>query len=195
MKKLLPIYAGTILTLISILLAGCHKEDKASILLHDEMYQEVKSTDKMVFASMSVTKTVKTDRTDWYKIGKRIAVYSYDSYLRAYVDLSELAPEDIVFDDEHRTVGLTLPPVKTEVTGRDMEMKKVYENIGIMRSNVDSRERAEMKERANSSFMKEVDRNPEFKKRLTEEAERKARSYFEAIFDSFGYKSDISFRS
>lgn len=187
-----------ILAVLTTLLscASCDRShDDAVEALQSEMYKEVKSTDKMVFASMAVTKTVKTDRTDWYKVGKRIAVYSYDSYLRAYIDLSQLQPEDIVFDDKTKTVSLMLPPVQTEVTGRDMGMKKVYENIGMFRTNVDSRERAEMKEKANASFMREVEKNPEFKKRLKEEAERKARSYFTAIFDSYGYASDISFRS
>lgn len=158
------------------------------------LYQELKSVDKMVFASMSITKSVKMESDAWYKIGKRIAVYSYDSYMRAYIDMSALQESDMVFDDKHHTVSITLPPVVTEVTGRDMTMRKEYENIGIFRSELDSRERAEMKEKANESFVKEVKDNPQFKQRLTLEAQRKARKYFEALCESAGYVASINFK-
>lgn len=159
-----------------------------------ELYQELKSVDKMVFASMSITKSVKMESDAWYKIGKRIAVYSYDSYMRAYIDMSALQESDMVFDEKNHTVSITLPPVVTEVTGRDMTMRKEYENIGIFRSELDSKERAEMKEKANESFVKEVKDNPQFKQRLTQEAQRKARKYFEALCESAGYVASINFK-
>lgn len=167
---------------------ACSKTDNT------DLYQEIKSADKMVFASMSITKTAKTERSAWYKIGKRIAVYSYDTYMRAYIDLSALQMEDLVFDETNKTVKVMLPPVKTEVTGRDMEMRKEYENIGIMRSDLDSKERAEMKERANASFKTEIEDNPVFKEQLIEAAERKARKYFETVFEAKGYKASIEFK-
>ena len=166
------------------------KEVPASL----QLYQELKSVNKIVFASMSVTKSVKMESDAWYKIGKRIAVYSYDSHLRAYIDMSVLQESDLVFDDAARTVKITLPPVVTEVTGRDMTMRKEYENIGIFRSELNSKERAEMKEKANASFVKEVQENPVFRQQLTETARRKARKYFEAMCDSAGYVATINFR-
>lgn len=159
-----------------------------------QLYQELKSVDKMVFASMSITKSVKMESDAWYKIGKRIAVYSYDSYMRAYIDMSALQESDMIFDEKNHTVSITLPPVVTEVTGRDMTMRKEYENIGIFRSELDSKERAEMKEKANESFVKEVKDNPQFKQRLTQEAQRKARKYFEALCESAGYVASINFK-
>lgn len=169
------------------------KRDSDRVNVSKELYQEIKSADKMVFASMAITKTAKLQSEDWYKLGKRIAVYSYDSYMRAYIDLSELKMEDIVFNDEERTVTLNLPPIITEITGRDMELHKEYENIGLLRSEIDSKERALIKEMANSSFKKEVEGNASFRKQLTDEAKRKARNYFEAIFDAYGYTANIYF--
>lgn len=159
-----------------------------------ELYRELKSVDKMVFASMSITKSVKMESDAWYKVGKRIAVYSYDSYMRAYIDMSTLQESDLDFDETNRVVHITLPPVVTEVTGRDMTMRKEYENIGIFRTELDSRERAEMKEKANESLMKEVRDNPQFRQRLTDEAQRKARRYFETLCESAGYVADIKFK-
>ncbi len=168
-----------------ILMSACTKRDNTAL------YQEIKSADKMVFASMAITKTAKLESSDWYKIGKRIAVYSYDSYMRAYIDLSALQPEDIQFDDDAGTVKVTLPPVRTEVIGRDMELRREYENIGLLRSDLDSRERAEIKEKANASFRKEVEENPEFSRQLSDAARRKARRYFETLFEANGYTAVI----
>lgn len=160
-----------------------------------EMYQELKSVDKMVFASMSITKSVKMESSAWYKVGKRIAVYSYDSYMRAYIDMSQLQASDMVLDEANHTVQITLPAVTTEVTGRDMTMRKEYENIGLFRSELDSKERAEMKEKANESFVREVQENPQFRKQLTEAAQRKARKYFEALCESAGYAASVKFKN
>ena len=183
MKKLI-LLAG----LMACLMSACSKSGNT------ELYQEIKSADKMVFATMSITKTAKMESSDWYTVGKRIAVYSYDSYMRAYIDLSALQMEDLVFDDDAKTVKVTLPPVITEIMGRDMEMKKVYDNIGSLRDSLDSKERAEIKEIANASFRKEVVDNPMFKEQLTEAAKRKARKYFETIFEANGYTASVDFK-
>lgn len=172
-----------------LLLTACHRNDNTGL------YQEIKSVDKMVFASMAITKTAKMESSAWYTIGKRIAVYSYDSYMRAYIDLSALQLEDLVFDEKKKTVKVTLPPVKTEITGRDMEMRKEYDNIGLLRQRIDSKERAEIKEVANKSFKAEVEDNPMFKEQLTDAAKRKARKYFEALFEANGYTASIDFKN
>lgn len=114
--------------------------------------------------------------------------------MRAYVDLSALQMDDLVFDEDAKTVKVTLPPVMTEITGRDMEMRKEYENIGLLRAELDSKERAEMKEKANASFKAEVEDNPAFRQLLTETAKRKARKYFETLFEANGYTASIDFK-
>lgn len=178
----------TACALVMAMLPACTKTDS------NELYQEIKSVDKMVFASMAITKTAKMESSDWYTVGKRIAVYSYDIYMRAYIDLSALQMDDLVFDEDAKTVKVTLPPVVTEITGRDMEMRKEYENIGILRSDLDSKERAEIKEKANASFKVEVEDNPMFKQQLTDAAKSKARKYFETIFEANGYTASIDFK-
>lgn len=189
-------YAAISVVLAAIcILAGCQKKNDESTRLRNEILTEVRSAEKMVFASMSITKTAKMEDEQWYKPGKRIAVYSYDSYLRAYIDLSVLAADDFAFDDAARTVHVTLPAVQTEVTGRDMEMRKEYDNIGFLRDSLDSKERAAIKESANASFRKEVEQNPAFRKQLKETAERKARAYFEALFSSYGYTASVTFKN
>ena len=192
MRKFINI--GMILMVAAAILTGCGSKDETPDR-HGEMLQEVRSVDKLQLASMSVTKTAVTERSDWYKVGKRIAAYSYDTYLQAYIDLSEMQAEDMVFDDEAHTVSVTLPAVQTEIVGRDMELRKEYENVGILRSDIDARERAEMKERANTSLKEEVELNPEFREHLRLSGERKARAFFEEFFATNGYTADIKFRA
>ena len=104
---------------------------------HRELYQELKSADKMIFASMSITKTATIDKSREF-FGKRIAVYSYDTYMHAYIDMSALSDDDISFDDKAGTVHITLPPIVTEISGRDMELRKEYDNIGLFRDSIDA---------------------------------------------------------
>ncbi|MDE6484418.1 MAG: DUF4230 domain-containing protein [Duncaniella sp.] len=183
--KFIPLCA-----IAAAMLASCAKAPD-----NTELYQEIKSVDKLVLASMAITKTATMESSGWYTVGKRIAVYSYDSYMRAYIDLSELQMDDLVFDDRTKTVKVTLPPVVTELTGRDPEMHKVYDNIGILRSGIDAKERAEIKEKANASFKAEVEENPTFRRQLTDAAQRKARKYFETIFEANGYTATIDFKT
>lgn len=174
----------------AMLVSSCNKPAPVP-----DFYHELKSVDKMVFASMAINKVAKLETSDWYTAGKRIAVYSYDSYMQAYIDLSRLQADDIVFDQESKTVKVTLPPVMTEITGRDMEMKKEYENIGLLRSDLTAKERAEIKEKANASFKAEVEDNPVFRQQLIEAATRKARQYFETLLEADGYTATVDFRS
>lgn len=189
-------FVGVLAIIAVTMMTSCSKEERKNdeIPASMKLYQELRSVDRMTFASMSITKSVKMESDAWYKVGKRIAVYSYDSHMQAYIDMSELQESDLVFDDKKHTVSITLPRVKTEVSGRDMTMRKEYENIGIFRSDLSSKERAEMKERANRSFVKEVEQNPQLRQRLTDEAQRKARKYFETLCDSAGYMATIDFK-
>ena len=176
--------------LIGIFLFACSKDQAPD---HTQLYEEIRHVNRMEFASLAVTKTVKTERTDWYKVGKRIAVYSYDTHLKAFIDMNLLAPEDLSFDEENKTVVVTLPPVQIEIAGRDMEMRKEYENVGMFRTEISSQERAKMKEKANEELMMELKGNPEYKQRLEHTARQKARSYFETLFRNAGYHSVIRF--
>lgn len=167
---------------------GCARQEEPTTL-----YEEMRAADKMVFATMSVSKTARLEDSEWYKLGKRIAVYSYDTYIEAYIDMSKLKDGDITFDDKTRTVSITLPAVETQLAGRDMEMKKEYENVGIFRSDIDAKERAAMKEQANRKLKEELEKDGKFRRQLTEAAERKARQYFESLLKDRGYKATVEF--
>ncbi len=172
------------------LMFACSKEQAPD---HTALYEEIRHVNKMEFASLAVTKTVKTERSDWYKVGKRIAVYSFDTYLKAYIDMYDFEPEDMEFDEEKKTVKVALPPENIEIAGRHMDIYKEYENVGMFRTEIDSKERANMKEKASADLRKELEGNPEYKQKLDASARRKARSYFETLFKNAGYTPYIRF--
>lgn len=189
MMRILRYKVYLISTILLIFMSGCKKDnDKVSL------YQELKSVDKMVFANMAITKTGIWNDDHIYTIGKRIVAYSYDSYMRAYIDLSALQQEDLIFNEKDKTVKITLPPIRIEQIGRDMNMNREYDNIGLVRSEITAKERAEIKEKINNSYLEEVVENPMFNQELTEAAQRKARKYFETLFESNGYTASIDFK-
>lgn len=189
MKFLRLVRVCMLAVLFAVLLAACGKKDNSIV------YKEIKSVDKMVFASMAISKTAVMKDPHIFLLGDRVAVYSYNTYLQAYINLADLKPDDLVFDDKNHTVTLTLPPVRTELVGRDMQMRKIYENISPLRSQITSEERAQIKEKANRSLISEVANNPEFRRQVTEAAQSKARAYFEYLLEQDGYTPTVLFKT
>ena len=72
---------------------------------------------------------------------------------------------------------------------------KENDNIGLFRDSIDARERAELKELANTSLKKELQENKAFTSQLTDAAKHKARQYFESLFGEKGYSAVIDFKS
>ncbi len=189
-----------------LMLSACTKQTRADYNYVDEL----RSVNKLVLAQMTVSKMATIDdlplddargikqtaaaMLDIIKIGNRKAAYSYDTYLRAYVDMSQLSPDDVRVDHDARTVSITLPPIETEFEGRDITVKEDHYRVTGLRSNIDQYERAEMKEMMNASLKNEVESNPEFRRRLIREAQAKARAYFEALADNEGYTVIVDFK-
>lgn len=176
----------------------------------DKLYEQVRSVDHLVLAQMKVEKMATIDDLslqdakgpeetvdaliDAIKIGDRVAVYSYDTYLEGYIDLAELAPEDVAVDEATRRVRLTLPGVRTRYAGRDAAIREVHYRVTGLRSGVDARERALLKERMGKSLRKEMASNNEYTDRLKMKAEESAKKYFTNLLASSGYKAEIKFK-
>lgn len=176
--------------LLCLLLAGCSRGVPSA----DVIYTQLHSTDKLKLSTMRITKTARLEDSQWYTVGKRIAVYSYNTYLTAFIDMDRLQPGDISVDEKTRTVTLTLPPIQTQLDGRDINMRRVYENVGVFRSNIDARERAAMKEQANESLRRELRDDSALRARVMEAARHSARSYFTSLLEADGYKAVVKFQ-
>lgn len=121
------------------------------------------------------------------KVGSRVAVYSYDTYLQAYIDLSELTPADVVVDDRNRTVTLRLPQIQTEFAGRDGALREEHYRVSGFRSEISPQERAALKERMNAQLRDEVE-SGQFQTLIANSASRKAAEYFTALIAGSGYR-------
>lgn len=130
---------------------------------------------------------------DKIKIGKRLGVYSYDTYISAYIDLSQLTSDDVVVDNDARTVTINLPPVQLEYEGRDLTLKEEHYRVTGLRSNITPEERAQLKEQMGKELKKEVKADPQIEKNLKETARRKAVQYFSILLRDWGYEPDIRY--
>lgn len=186
------------------LFPSCNREKPEHLF-----FSEVKTVDKLVLARMSISKMATVDDLrldearglrqtvealgDAVKIGSRKAAYSYDTYMRAYIDMSAFTEDDVEVDEAARTVTLHLPPVVTELEGRDAQVREDHYRVTGLRSAVDAPERAEIKEKMNAALRREVDSNPMFRRQLVERAQEKARAYFTSLLASDGYDVRVEF--
>ena len=195
-----------ILIIASLLPIGCNRtNDKDG---HSAFYSELRDVNKLTLARMTIYKMATIDDLkldeaqglkqqatallDAVKIGDRIGVYSYDTYLTAYMDMSALRPEDVVIDESNHTITLNLPPVRTEFSGRDMKMSENHYRVTGLRGNIGPKERAQLKEKMNDHLRKEVEQDSRFIATLTEQARSKATAWFSSLIEQAGYTPVIN---
>lgn len=195
-----------ILIIASLLPIGCNRtNDKDG---HSAFYSELRDVNKLTLARMTISKMATIDDLkldeaqglkqqatallDAVKIGDRIGVYSYDTYLTAYMDMSALRPEDVVIDESNHTITLNLPPVRTEFSGRDMKMSENHYRVTGLRGNIGPKERAQLKEKMNYHLRKEVEQDSRFIATLTEQARSKATAWFSSLIEQTGYTPVIN---
>lgn len=192
---------------VSMLVVGCgrQKGSDAGTLF----YNEVRSVNKLVLSRMTITKVATLDDldiskadglreqmeaiADMVKIGDRIAAYSYDTYLDAFIDMSAITPDDIIVNQADSTVTFNLPGVQTEFKGRDMALKEMHYRVTGLRSQIKPAERAAIKEKCNTLLKKEVETNDKYRSYLVKEAEAKARDFFSGVASEYGYKAIVTF--
>lgn len=195
-----------VLFLTAVLFTGCSQNDDTS----GTLYSELKSVNKLILARMSISKMATIDDIDLdkakglkqtsaalldaLKIGDRKAAYSYDTYLRAYIDMMEFQPEDIVVNDDDKTISITLPEIRTEFAGRDAAIREEHYRVTGLRSAVNPRERAEMKEEMNMALKKEVESNPVYKEKIETVAKSKGEAWFRAVAARDGYSVSVEFK-
>lgn len=167
------------------------------------LFSELRDMQSLVLAEMSLNKVGEISDegatgvaavVNSLKIGKSVAVYSYNTYLEAYMDLSELTAADVAVDGRGRFAKLVLPPVRTRFVGRDMEVVEEHYRVSGLRSDVSPRERSQLKELMNASLKKEVEGNDEYRRTLTEQARAKAVGFFTALLRGRGYECEVSVR-
>lgn len=200
-KKLFQI----LMALPLLLLAACgHKAETPAF------YEEVRNVNKLVVARMAVQKMATIDDiklqeaqgtkqqlaaiVDALKVGDRVAAYSYNTFLRAYIDMTLLQPEDVSVDEQSKIVNIKLPPVQVEIEGREAALKEEHYRVTGLRSKINPRERAQLKEQMNTMVKDEIEKNSGFRDALAEQGRKKTADYFTSLVASKGYKASITFK-
>lgn len=193
----------------ALLLQGCDAAQLNGEGEKPSFYSQVKSSNKLILAQMTISKMATIDDIDLskaegikqtafgmldaIKIGNRKAAYSYDTYLRAFIDLSGLTPEDVVVNETDRTVTITLPEVQTEFAGCDMEIREDHYRVSGMRSEINAAERAEIKDQMKNALKHEVEEESGFRDMISAKAQEKAQTYFKALLEGNGYDVIVKF--
>lgn len=152
-------------------------------MISDHKYEDAKTLEEKTRAML-----------DAMKIGNRIGVYSYDTYLTAYIDLSKLNADDIEIDKKSNVAHVTLPPIEIETDGREPQLHEVHYRVTGLRSSIKPDERARLKSQMAAEVSKEIAANEGSKKILREEAQRKGEAWFGEILRSWGYIPHITFQ-
>ncbi|MDE6400197.1 MAG: DUF4230 domain-containing protein, partial [Muribaculaceae bacterium] len=131
---------------------------------------------------------------DAVKVGQRIGVYSYDTYLTAYIDLSELAEEDVDIDRDAGTAHVILPPVRVMVDGREPELHEEHYRVTGLRSSITPEERARLKSQMAREVRKELAADRSASESLRSAAEAKAKAWFGDLLENWGYDAVVEIR-
>jgi len=201
----------TAAALLCMVLVSCSKKDETvAAPPAPDYYSELRSVNKLMVGEMTVSKMATIDDLrlsdakdvkqkltavlNKFKVGNRKGVYSYRTYLRAYMDLSELRPEDVTVDEVSHTMKIRMPEIRVEFAGRDPEICEEHYRVTGLRSQIRPNERAEMKEAVNESLRAEVEERAGFREKLIESGRVKAETYFREFGAANGYKVEIENR-
>lgn len=130
---------------------------------------------------------------DAVKIGKRIGVYSYDTYVTAYIDLNDLHQEDVEIDRKNGSAKIKLPPVQIRIDGRDPQLREEHYRVTGLRSEIKPEERAALKSQMAAEAKGEILKRAETSSQLRVAAEYKAKTWFTRLLENWGYKAEVRF--
>ncbi len=192
---------------LTLLCSSCQKQEETPSL---DVYESLREVNRLELARMTVGKVGMVSDPAWedmntlegkarvllnsVKVGKRIGVYSYDTYVTAYIDLSKLRPDDIVVDRDAGTVDILLPRVEVCVEGRDPLLHEEHYRVTGMRSQITPQERAALKARMAKEVNNEIATSRKNVEALRKSAEQKARVWISGLTQDWGLASKVEFR-
>ena len=201
MKNLIGITINIIIAIFMIPLSGCSHKEKDYPL---EISSQLQNVSRLELARRTVGKVGRISDPEYQakasallnrmKIGTRLGVYSYDTYIVAYLDLSKVSSEDVEVDTETGTAYITLPPIDIMTDGREPQLHEVHSRVTGLRSSITPSERASLKSQMAKEVKKEMSAKAGATDHLRKAAEDKARAYLTELISNWGYKAEISFK-
>lgn len=197
-----------ILIVLSVALSSlpaCKKKEDSI-----DVYSQLREVSRLELARMTIGKVGMISDPDYrdagsleakaeaifnsVKIGTRIGVYSYDTYLIAYVDLGKLTPEDIEIDEENRIARISLPPIEIRTDGREPQLHEEHYRVTGLRSSITPSERAALKSQMAKEVRRDMKSNSRIRDLLRNAAEAKGKAWLTELLQNWGYVAEINFK-
>ncbi len=194
----------------AIIIVGCSKEENQE----QRMLTRLQAVNELELARTTVSKTF-TVRDQYFddeeteshgirdvfarlfnriehssKAGDRVGVYGVRRTFSAYIDLSEMTPEDIVI--ENNILKISLPPIKTRVLGNDLQTELFHERISGLRDEISETERIKMKEKATAEIDREMlADNSRMTEDMIHQAKMRIQTWIITLARDWGYDPEI----
>ena len=146
------------------------------------------SSDQKRLKSIQSLEDVGNYLSSLFEIGDRIGIYSFDFYSIAYINLYDLHDSDLQYDQESKSIQLTLPEIEIEPIGRGGTLKLLHERVNGNKKSITSEERQNMQRQAVSLAKQNLLPGTPKYQELVSKAQSKAQAYFTSILRSRGYE-------
>lgn len=141
-KILFALFVGA-----SIALCGCVKNVSDNLPGADDVALKLQQTDNLYVAEYVVHKIITAEDLNRVSgsvlghdfsvnlaIGERKIAIPMDAHIKAYINFNAVTPSDIVVTDNPRTLTVTLPTPKAELTSSKIAHNEIKEFRGFFRS-------------------------------------------------------------
>lgn len=199
MRRIMRYIPLQILLLLTLLLS-CKPEEGRKVIQPNELREVGKlelieyrseeifviSSDQKSLESIRSLEEVADYLNSLFEIGDRIGIYSFDFYTIAYINLYNLQDSDLQYDQENKSIQLTLPPIEVEPIGRGGTLKLLHERVNGNKKSITSEERQNMQRQAVAHAKQNIRPGTPKYQELVTKAQSKAQAYFSSILRSRG---------
>ena len=200
MRSIMRYIPLQILLLLTLLLS-CKPEEGRKVIQPNELREVgklelVEYRSEEIFVISSDQKSLESIRSleeaadylsSLFEIGDRIGIYSFDFYTIAYINLYNLQDSD-QYDQENKSIQLTLPPIEVEPIGRGGTLKLLHERVNGNKKSITSEERQNMQRQAVALAKQNIRPGTPKYQELVTKAQSKAQAYFTSILRARGYE-------
>ena len=180
MRKLLLLIA-----VLALLLPACRPQGSLQDSLTTRI-EQLRSTAELGTVEYTVRKAVKArDEGEWFKIGNRRILFSCTARLKAGINLARLQSDQIVVDEQSRSVSLTLPHATVlSINIPPEEIRLEYEDITGFRQRFSDQERQALLRQGEREIIRDLPRLG-----ILDEAEANAEEFLRPMLEQMGFEN------
>ena len=196
MRRIMRYIPLQILLLLTLLLS-CKPEEGRKVIQPNELREVgklelIEYRSEEIFVISSDQKSLESIRSfeeaadylsSLFEIGDRIGIYTI-----AYINLYNLQDSDLQYDQENKSIQLTLPPIEVEPIGRGGTLKLLHERVNGNKKSITSEERQNMQRQAVALAKQNIRPGTPKYQELVTKAQSKAQAYFTSILRARGYE-------